>query len=109
MFDLSDLAKASNNDPVFPIIFSTDFVTWQQVKIKIKLFNIPIFKSLQVGYVFPEGRFPKWAYIDMWAPEIRLVNGNFYVYYTGRKKSGKKSTHYHLSWSFKSTFSCILR
>ncbi len=38
--------------------------------------------------MFPAGRFPKWAYIDMWAPEIRLVNGNYYVYYTGRKRSG---------------------
>ena len=42
------------------------------------------------GWVFPRGSWPSWAYIDMWAPEIHLVNGTFTVYFTARSKKTKK-------------------
>jgi len=44
----------------------------------------------QAGYVFTPESWPKWAYCDMWAPEIHRVNGNYHVYFTGRKISGTK-------------------
>lgn len=40
-----------------------------------------------MGSVFPEGGWPSWAYTDMWAPEIHHVDGNFHVYFSGRKSA----------------------
>jgi GH43 family beta-xylosidase len=41
-----------------------------------------------MGYVFSNKSWPKWAYTDIWAPEIHQVNGHHHVYFSARKRSG---------------------
>lgn len=65
-------ATSSEWGPEFPLLHSTNLVTWELV-----------------GSVF-EHR-PDWAVANFWAPEISEYNGKFYVYYVGRKKGGPLS------------------
>ncbi|HLL75043.1 MAG TPA: family 43 glycosylhydrolase [Pyrinomonadaceae bacterium] len=70
------LLVTSNDAPEsFPIIRSPDLVSWELV-----------------GFVFPEGRKPKWAVdgervSDYWAPEMHFVGGEFRVYFVARDKN----------------------
>ena len=36
--------------------------------------------------MFSPESWPSWAFADMWAPEIHLVDGNFLVYFSGRRR-----------------------
>ena len=45
--------------------------------------------EFQKAYVFPADGWPKWAYTDIWGPEIHRINGNYYVYFSARKRSGE--------------------
>ncbi|GAB3257764.1 family 43 glycosylhydrolase [Larkinella harenae] len=58
--------------PAYPIYSSTDLVNWQSVG--------PVFSSP-----------PDWTMGSYWAPELFHRNGLFYVYYTARRKSDKRS------------------
>ncbi|MCW3105532.1 MAG: xylB [Segetibacter sp.] len=62
-------ATSSNWLPAFPLLYSTDLVTWEQK-----------------GYIF--NKMPDWADYYMWAPEITYDKGKVYVYYTAHKKNG---------------------
>ena len=69
----SNYALRIKGHSAFPLSYSPDLVTWERR-----------------GWVFPRGSWPSWAYVDMWAPEIHLVNGTFTVYFTARSKKTKK-------------------
>jgi xylan 1,4-beta-xylosidase len=58
--------------PAYPIYSSKDLVNWAYVG--------PVFSSL-----------PEWTMGSFWAPELFHRNGIFYVYYTARRKSDKRS------------------
>lgn len=58
--------------PAYPIYSSKDLVQWEYVG--------PVFADL-----------PDWTMGSYWAPELFFRNGTFYVYYTARRKSDKKS------------------
>jgi xylan 1,4-beta-xylosidase len=62
-------ATSSNWAPAFPLLYSTDLITWKQK-----------------GYIFD--RLPDWADYYFWAPEISYDKGRVYVYYTAHKKNG---------------------
>lgn len=57
--------------------------------------HFPIYKSADlenwtgVGYVFD--RAPEWTMGSFWAPEYYHMNGQYYIYYTARRKSDKVS------------------
>ncbi len=55
--------------PHFPIFHSKDLVNWEQA-----------------GAVFQSA--PEWATANYWAPELLEDRGQFFVYYTARKKDG---------------------
>lgn len=58
--------------PAYPIYTSTDLINW-----------------IYLGPVFAE--LPGWTMGSFWAPELFYRNGTFYVYYTARRKSDKRS------------------
>ncbi|RRB07571.1 glycoside hydrolase family 43 protein [Larkinella rosea] len=58
--------------PAYPIYSSRDLVNWAYVG--------PVFAQL-----------PAWTMGSYWAPELFHRNGTFYVYYTARRKSDKRS------------------
>lgn len=58
--------------PAYPIYSSTDLVNWTYVG--------PVFSAQ-----------PDWTMGSYWAPELYHRNGTFYVYYTARRKSDKRS------------------
>jgi xylan 1,4-beta-xylosidase len=62
-------ATTSQWAPVFPILHSTDLVSWKTV-----------------GAVFPKP--PEWSHTNYWAPEIAEYKGRIFVYYTAKKKDG---------------------
>ncbi|MGN6416454.1 MAG: family 43 glycosylhydrolase [Pseudobacter sp.] len=64
-------ACGSSNDwgPVFPVYRSTDLRHWAFL-----------------SYVFNEA--PAWTINSYWAPELYYHNGQFYCYYTARRKDG---------------------
>lgn len=53
--------------PHFPIYRSDDLQKWEQV-----------------GYVFDKA--PEWTVGSFWAPEYYFMNGQYYIYYTARRK-----------------------
>ena len=69
------LVATSNDAPdAFPILTSTDLVTWQPA-----------------GFVFPEGSAPAWTSHgvrvgDFWAPEMAKVGGEYWLAYTARDR-----------------------
>lgn len=56
-------------EPEFPILHSRDLVNWEAA-----------------GAVFQEK--PGWTRGDFWAPKISEYKGEYYIYYTARKKDG---------------------
>ncbi len=58
--------------PPYPIYTSTDLVNWEYIG--------PVFKTA-----------PEWTMGSYWAPELFYRNGTYYVYYTARRKSDKRS------------------
>ncbi len=62
-------ATTSNWFPAYPLLKSSDLVTWQTV-----------------GNVFT--KLPAWADYYFWAPELTQDKGRIYVYYTAHKKGG---------------------
>ena len=62
-------ATSSGWAPIFPVYHSRDLKTWRQV-----------------GAMFE--RPPEWSAGNYWAPEITHYRGQFYVYYTARKRNG---------------------
>ncbi|GAB3336591.1 family 43 glycosylhydrolase [Larkinella ripae] len=58
--------------PAYPIYSSRDLVNWSYVG--------PVFSTL-----------PDWTMGSFWAPELYHREGTFYVYYTARRKSDKRS------------------
>ena len=62
-------ATTSQWAPIFPLLHSTDLVSWRRV-----------------GAVFQTP--PAWSAGSYWAPEIAQDHGRFFVYYTARKKGG---------------------
>jgi beta-xylosidase len=62
-------ATTSQWAPIFPLLHSTDLITWRHV-----------------GSVFQAP--PGWSAGSYWAPEIAAHGGKFFVYYTARKKDG---------------------
>ena len=58
--------------PHYPIFQSKDLINWEQA-----------------GYVFSTT--PEWMLSSFWAPELYYHNNTFYVYYTVKRKSDKKS------------------
>jgi beta-xylosidase len=62
-------ATSSNWVPAFPLLYSTDLITWKQK-----------------GYIF--NKVPEWADYYFWAPEMTYDKGRVYVYYTAHKKNG---------------------
>ncbi|GAB3995925.1 family 43 glycosylhydrolase [Spirosoma daeguense] len=66
------VGTSSEWGPAYPIYTSTDLVNWQYVG--------PVFKNL-----------PEWTMGSYWAPELFYRNGLYYVYYTARRKSDKRS------------------
>ncbi len=58
--------------PPYPIYTSSDLVNWTYVG--------PVFKAA-----------PEWTMGSYWAPELLYRNGIYYVYYTARRKSDKRS------------------
>jgi len=58
--------------PPYPIYTSTDLINWTYLG--------PVFDAL-----------PDWTVGSFWAPELFYRNGIFYVYYTARRKSDKRS------------------
>ena len=62
-------ATSSEWGPEFPLLHSRDLVNWDLVR--------AVFQKR-----------PAWAVGNFWAPEISQNRGRFFVYYTGRKKSG---------------------
>lgn len=70
------LYVTSNDAPdAFPILTSDDLETWRPA-----------------GFVFPEGRTPRWALTgpgaDFWAPEMHQVGEAFWVCFTARTRDG---------------------
>ncbi|MFD1143283.1 glycoside hydrolase family 43 protein [Larkinella insperata] len=66
------VGTSSEWGPAYPIYTSTDLVNWSYVG--------PVFATL-----------PEWTVGSYWAPELFHRNGIFYVYYTARRKSDKRS------------------
>ncbi|WP_375766555.1 family 43 glycosylhydrolase [Archangium gephyra] len=62
-------ATSSEWAPHFPLLHSKDLVNWEQA-----------------GVVFESA--PEWAEANYWAPELLEDKGQFFVYYTARKKGG---------------------
>jgi len=62
-------ATTSQWAPVFPLLRSTDLVTWQHAG---SVFDAP----------------PAWSAGSYWAPEIVADRGRVFVYYTARRKGG---------------------
>src|SRR3954447_26533878 len=62
-------ATSSGWAPIFPVYHSRDLRTWNQM-----------------GAIFE--RRPEWSAGNYWAPEITHYRGQFYVYYTARKRNG---------------------
>lgn len=58
--------------PAYPIYTSTDLVNWDYVG---PVFNVA----------------PAWTMGSYWAPELFYRNGTYYVYYTARRKTDKRS------------------
>ncbi|GAB3897130.1 glycoside hydrolase family 43 protein [Spirosoma agri] len=58
--------------PAYPIYTSKDLVNWAYVG--------PVFETI-----------PAWTMGSFWAPELFYRNDTFYVYYTARRKSDKRS------------------
>lgn len=58
--------------PPYPIYTSTDLVNWAYVG--------PVFTTM-----------PAWTMGSYWAPELFYRNGTYFVYYTARRKSDKRS------------------
>ncbi len=58
--------------PAYPVYRSADLVNWQYVG--------PVFKQQ-----------PAWTVGSYWAPELYYRDGTFYVYYTARRKSDRRS------------------
>ncbi|RVU00205.1 beta-xylosidase [Mucilaginibacter limnophilus] len=54
--------------PHFPVYKSSDLKIWKQT-----------------GYVFDKA--PEWTSGSFWAPEYYFMNGQYYIYYTARRKS----------------------
>jgi xylan 1,4-beta-xylosidase len=65
-------ATTSEWAPLFPILKSTDLVTWEHV-----------------GNAFEKR--PEWSVGNYWAPEIAEHKGTYFMYYVGRKKGGPLS------------------
>jgi xylan 1,4-beta-xylosidase len=65
-------ATTSEWAPLFPLLRSRDLVNWTHV-----------------GNVFQKR--PEWSVGNYWAPEIQAFNGQYYIYYVGRKKGGPLS------------------
>ncbi|NJY62120.1 family 43 glycosylhydrolase [Salinimicrobium sp. CDJ15-81-2] len=63
-------ATSSEWAPLYPILHSTDLQNWEIV-----------------DHVFPDG-LPEWSEAHYWAPEIAYDNGEYYIYYTAKKKDG---------------------
>ena len=40
-----------------------------------------------MGFAFPAGKWPSWAYRDMWAPELYFMDGGYRLYFTARRGS----------------------
>ncbi|GAB3936530.1 glycoside hydrolase family 43 protein [Larkinella terrae] len=66
------VGTSSEWGPAYPIYTSRDLVNWSYVG--------PVFSKL-----------PDWTMGSYWAPELFHRNGTFYVYYTARRKSDKRS------------------
>ncbi|GAB4022840.1 family 43 glycosylhydrolase [Spirosoma koreense] len=66
------VGTSSEWGPAYPIYTSKDLVNWSYVG--------PVFATL-----------PDWTMGSFWAPELFYRNGTFYVYYTARRKSDKRS------------------
>jgi beta-xylosidase len=66
------VGTSSEWGPAYPIYTSKDLVNWDYVG--------PIFNEL-----------PAWTMGSYWAPELFYRNGTYYVYYTARRKSDKRS------------------
>ena len=62
-------ATTSQWAPIFPLLYSTDLVTW---RLRGSVFQSP----------------PSWSAGSYWAPEISQDAGRFFVYYTARRKNG---------------------
>lgn len=58
--------------PYFPVYKSSNLKTWSQT-----------------GYVFDKA--PDWTMGSFWAPEYYKIGSTYYVYYTARRKSDKRS------------------
>lgn len=56
----------------FPIRCSHDLASWKPA-----------------GWIFPEGRRPRWAVGDFWAPEVTRIGRRYHVYYTARDAGGR--------------------
>ncbi|QKZ14983.1 glycoside hydrolase family 43 protein [Spirosoma sp. KUDC1026] len=66
------VGTSSEWGPAYPIYTSTDLVNWTYVG--------PVFSKL-----------PAWTMGSYWAPELVYHNNTFFVYYTARRKSDKRS------------------
>ncbi|WP_420150096.1 glycoside hydrolase family 43 protein [Spirosoma sp.] len=66
------VGTSSEWGPAYPIYTSKDLVNWDYVG--------PVFNTL-----------PAWTMGSYWAPELFYRNGTFYIYYTARRKSDKRS------------------
>ena len=47
------------------------------------------YKMFQKGFVFSKDTWPKWAYTDIWAPEMHKISDKYYVYFSARKRTGR--------------------
>ncbi|GAA4742158.1 hypothetical protein GCM10023264_04110 [Sphingomonas daechungensis] len=68
-------ATTNDADDAFPILHSSDLKHWEHR-----------------GFIFPEGRAPKWAatgkrVADFWAPEMAKVGEEYWTAFTARQKS----------------------
>ena len=98
----------NSTEGAFKILHSKDLVHWTFVSCRLFLFKKPIkcfavahavkrtpnvvknqfnFHLLQMGYAFPRGQWPSWAYKDMWAPELYFIDGGYRLYFTARRGS----------------------
>ncbi|QDK79006.1 family 43 glycosylhydrolase [Spirosoma sp. KCTC 42546] len=66
------VGTSSEWGPPYPMYTSTDLVNWAYLG--------PVFKEM-----------PAWTMGSYWAPELFYRNGTYFVYYTARRKSDKRS------------------
>lgn len=69
------VATSNDGADAFPILHSTDLVTWTHK-----------------GFVFDEGEAPEWTatgagIADFWAPEMAQIGDEFWIVYTARQRS----------------------